>query len=183
MPETGESGGAGVANKTEDKKQERKCPACGAVWTKTEPTLAAVRVAIQQEVCKYEKDLHDIEPQAELGYRGSVARGTVGNPSKPHYNYPPDIRGECGIGFDVDGFILSPDVYKRIKKDKFGKRWAKRLGSTRVLEGKIRASLSSRSELAHMKSGSAGFELLVRPSSQKDALFEKGGVLILIFKA
>lgn len=178
--------GEGIGTPTADSDQqgqthERTCPACGAVWTRTEPTLADVRSAIHASMHKYADDLAAIEAGAYMGYRGSVARGTVGNPNKVHFEYEPDIRGECGIGYDVDGFTLMDSVYRRIKPDRFGKRWAARDRQMRSLERRLRSTLTGRSELAHMKKGRAGFELLVRHHKEQTKLFSKGAVVIVLF--
>src|SRR4051812_13045291 len=168
MPEIGEAVGVAIAQGVDVEKLERKCPACGKDWKKTEPTLGAVRKAIQEELCKFEKDIHDIEPSAELGYRGSVARGTVGNPNKPHFEMQPDIRGECGVKFDIDAFIFAGKVFREIKPDKAGKRWAVRHAKLAALESRMRSALSARPELEHLKPGADGFELLVRDFTEKE---------------
>jgi hypothetical protein len=178
MTQVGE--GVTTIAQPQDEKTERKCPKCGANWTKTEPNLAQVRGAVRESFAAHRDDLQRLEKGAMLGYRGSVARGTVGNPDKLHYLLEPDIRGECGIGYDVDGFALMGKLYHRIRPDKFGKRWAARYRDTRVLETKIRASLNARSELQYMKKGAEGFELLIRHYREEAKLFEKGGAVIIV---
>ena len=179
MTDIGESIAGGLALAAED-IADRKCPACGAIWKKTEPTLGQVRKAIQEEFHKYELELKSLESSGQLGYRGSVASGSVGNPGKVHFGFQPDIRGECNVGFDVDGFMLSKVVYHRIKPDKSGKRWASRLRATRKLESSIRSSLSARNELQYMKKGREGFEMLIRHYDELSKLHGKGPIIIVI---
>jgi len=135
---------------------------------------------VRAAISGFDQEVKAIEKWAQVGYRGSVAAGTVGNPKKLHYGMEPDIRGECHVGFDIDGFMLSTEVYYRIRPDKTGKRWAARFGATRRLESLMRRDLEDRPELEHMKRGAAGFELLVRHATEIDKLRSKGPIVIII---
>ncbi len=57
--------------------------------------------------CKFEGEVHELDHRiCEVGYIGAVSPAvTVGNPDSDHYGFEPDIRGECGNKFDVDGFL------------------------------------------------------------------------------
>jgi hypothetical protein len=57
-----------------------------------------------------------------FGYWGSIATVAVGS-YKSHGGLEPDIRGECGNKYDVDGFLQSDSIAKTIPKFR-GKRWA-----------------------------------------------------------
>ena len=49
-----------------------------------------------------------------IGFRGSLARGTVGNPKKPTYGQPVDLNN-----FDVDAFIISDKLANRFSGSGF----------------------------------------------------------------
>jgi hypothetical protein len=184
MAETIEMGGVGVADETDVKEEVRKCPApkCGKPWKLTEPTLGAVRAAILEVLSNpaYEQTLHRINPRAEFGYGGSVARGTVGNPRKDHYGFEPDVRGECGVKYDVDGFIINSRLYRDTKPNKWKRRWGGRNAQVRPLESRMRAALNARPELVHMKPGQDGFGILIVKFSDKQKQLEKvSGIMII----
>src|SRR5262245_41315189 len=88
-------------------EEKRHCPVCNAIWTKTEPTLGQVRSAVRESFSAHREDIKSLSPEAKAGYCGSVATGKVGNKNKPHFGQEPDIRGECGTKYDVDGFVIS----------------------------------------------------------------------------
>ena len=160
-----------------EKKKEKKCSKCGAILKKTEPTLQQVRQAIEKVVVKYKDDLAKIDPEAKMGYCGSIASGTVGNEEKPHYGLEPDIRGECGTKYDIDAFILSDKLFKQIKPDMFGKRWARYRKNIRTLEKNIYRSLKSISELAYLKGQGKGFTILI---TTHDKLMRKKRVTVML---
>src|SRR5262249_26491737 len=145
-------------------------------------TLGAVRAAIFEVLSNpvYERMLHAISPRAEFGYGGSVARGTVGNPRKEHYGYEPDVRGECGAKYDVDGFIISSKVFREMRPGPFGRRWGGRHKQVRPLESRMRAALNARPELVHMKPGQDGFGILIVKFSDKQKQLDKvAGIMII----
>jgi hypothetical protein len=160
----------------DDKKEERKCPKCGAVWKKTEPTLAQVRQAVVEVYDAHRDDFAKVADDVLAGYCGSVARGTVGNPDKVHYEQEPDIRGECGVKYDIDGFILSKFA-RKIRAIK-GKHWGSRHPVTRKLEKQIRADMAGKPALAYMLPGSEGYSILVYPPEQADKLYAKQPIVL-----
>ncbi len=117
---------------TEDEEEENTCPVCGAKWGKKKPTLSEVRAAIRESIEEHGEDVKALDEEALFGYCGSVATGSVGS-HKPHAGMRPDIRGECGTKYDVDGFLQSDVVAKEIPKFR-GKRWAYKHKKTRDLE-------------------------------------------------
>lgn len=157
---------------------ERQCPRCGANWEKTKPTLAEVRRAVQEELCRFEERLLELDPEAEFGYTGSVASGEVGNPDKSHYGLMPDIRGECGTKYDVDGFVISNKYCKKMRKRR-GKRFAYSNKDMRSLEKDMRNALKSRSELAHMKGGNDRFSIVVYCPNERSKVVAKQAIFLI----
>ncbi len=84
----------------------------------------------------------------------------------------PDIRGECGVFYDIDGFIISNKA-KSIRK-RFGKRWASSNSETAAIEKKIRSSLRARNELKYLKKGKSGFSIVLYLPSEKSKVQSKG---------
>jgi len=160
------------------KDQEKKCPRCGAIWKKTEPTLTQVRNAVKEVSVSHKPDIKRFSEDASYGYLGSVATGKVGNPEKPHMGMPPDIRGECGTFYDIDGCILSKRA--NIIRKRYGKRWASSNRNTRALEKQIRISLQSRNELQHMKKGKGAFSIVLYLPSEKAKITAKGCKILFI---
>jgi len=154
------------------KIEKEKCPKCGAIWKKTEPTLAQVRDAVKEVSLSHKSDIKEFSEDASFGYLGSIATGKVGNPKKLHKGMEPDIRGECGTFYDIDGFIISQRS-KYIRK-RAGKRWASSNRNTRKLETQIRSSLQSRSELQYMKKGKSAFSIVLYLPSEQSKIVAKG---------
>lgn len=152
---------------------EKKCPRCGAILKKTEPTLAQVRNAVAEVSVSHRNDIKAYAADAAFGYLGSVATGRVGNDSKPHYGLEPDIRGECGTRYDIDGFFITERA-KTIRK-RYGKRWASSNREALKIETTIRSSLRSRSELRYMKDGKKAFSLVLYLPSERSKVAAKGG--------
>lgn len=161
-----------VGSDSDSKEKEKTCPKCGAVWNKSEPTLSQVRNAVSEIFKSHRHDIKQYATDALFGYLGSVATGTVGNIEKLHYGLEPDIRGECGTFYDIDGLILSERA-KTIRK-RFGKRWASSDRDARSIETRIRSSLQSRSELQHMKKGKGGFSIVLYLPSEQSKVMSKG---------
>jgi len=156
---------------------EKKCPRCGAILKKTEPTLAQVRNAVAEVSETHRNDIKAYAVDAAFGYLGSVATGTVGNKTKPHYGMEPDIRGECGTRYDIDGFIVSERA-KTAPKTK-GKRWATYDRDARKIETKIRSSLQLRAELRYMKEGRDAFSLVLCLPADRSKISAKGGKIVV----
>ena len=154
------------------KNEEEKCPKCGAIWKKTEPTLSQVREAVKEVSLSHKGDIKGFAEDASFGYLGSVATGKVGNPKKTHKGMEPDIRGECGTFYDIDGFIIS-DRAKVVRK-RYGKRWASSNRETVAIEARIRSSLQSRNELRHMKKGRGGFSIVLYLPTEQSKVASKG---------
>ncbi len=151
---------------------ERKCPKCGAILKKTEPTLAQVRNAVAEVSVSHRNDIKAYAADAAFGYLGSVATGKVGNEEKPHYGLEPDIRGECKTYYDIDGLIISERA-KTVRK-RWGKRWASSNQDAKKLEAQIRSSLQSRSELRYMKKGKDAFSIVLYLPSEQPKVVGKG---------
>ncbi|QRK10882.1 hypothetical protein JQX13_12895 [Archangium violaceum] len=154
MPEVGESVSVASGDQSQDPDEQetpRECPVCGAVWKKKEPTLGQVRRAIQEVFSGFKVEVKALDAAALLGYRGSVAAGVVGNRNKPHYGYEPDIRGECGTKYDIDGFLISKKLFDTLPKDDKGRCWGSRDRNLRALQSSLRRALTGRAELTHMK--------------------------------
>jgi len=154
------------------KNEEEQCPKCGTIWKKTEPTLAQVREAVNEVSISHKGDIKEFSEDALFGYLGSVATGKVGNPKKAHKGMEPDIRGECGTFYDIDGFIISQRS-KSIPR-RGGKRWASSNRNTRKIETQIRSSLHSRSELQHMKKGKGAFSIVLYLPTEQSKIVAKG---------
>ena len=77
---------------------------------------------IKQVFESHATDIKAISDDAKLGYAGSIATGKVSNPKKLHVGMEPDIRGECGTSYEVDGFLITAFASK-VRKLR-GKRWA-----------------------------------------------------------
>lgn len=159
-------------------ESEKTCPKCGAVWKKTEPTLSQVRTAAAEVFLSHRDDIKSYSPDALFGYLGSIATGKVGNETKLHVGMEPDIRGECGVGYDIDGLILSERA-KTVRK-RFGKRWASSDRDARKIESKIRSSLQSRSELQYMKKGKDGFSIVLYLPSEQSKAIAKGCRIVIV---
>lgn len=178
MPEFGEPAAPpGVVSTDDPEDEERRCPVCDALWVKTEPTLGQVRTAIGESFEAHRADVKALSEGAMAGYCGSVATGFVGNPDKPHYDRQPDIRGECGTKYDVDGFVIT-SFAGAIRKFK-GKRWGSKNPTTRALEKKMRATLAGKPALAHMKGGKSGFSLVLYTPNEERKAAGKGGIVLV----
>jgi hypothetical protein len=180
MPEFGEPISVASGNQPQDpdeQETERKCPVCGAVWKKKEPTLGQVRRAIQEVFSGFKVEVKTLDAAAKMGYRGSVAAGVVGNKNKPHYGYEPDIRGECGTKYDIDGFLISKQLFDTLPKDDKGRCWGSRDRSLRALQSSIKRALKGRAELTHMKD-EFGFRVWL-PKDQ--SYVTKHGAIIVIW--
>lgn len=151
---------------------EKRCPKCNAVWKKTEPTLAQARNAVVEVSEAHRQDIKAYSADAVFAYLGSVATGVVGNEEKLHCGMEPDIRGECGTSYDIDGLIFSERA-RTIPKTK-GKRWASYNREARQLETKISSSLQSRSELRYMKKGRSAFSLVLYLPMERPKIMAKG---------
>ncbi len=161
-----------IASPTTSRDTQKKCPKCGAIWEKTEPTLAQVRNAIAQVSESHRTEIKKYAEDAIFGYLGSVATGKVGNPKKLHFGMEPDIRGECKKYYDIDGLIISERA-RTIPKTK-GKRWASYNRDARNIERQIRSSLKSRNELRYMKKGREAFSLVLYLPAEKSKVVAKG---------
>lgn len=159
-----------------DKKPDQ-CPRCKAKWTRTAPTLAQVRQAVKQTFISHTDDVKGLGPETLLGYSGSVAIGKVSNPKKLHFGLEPDIRGECGTHYDIDGFLVS-ELASKIKKKK-GKRWANLVKETRNIEKSIRKSLKQQTDLAYLEKGDKGFSVVVYLPQEANKPISKGGKIIV----
>jgi len=178
MPEFGEPAAPpGVVTADDPDGEERRCPVCNALWVKTEPTLGQVRVAILESFEAHRADIKALSEEAMAGYCGSVARGFVGNPDKPHYDKLPDIRGECGVKYDVDGYVISSFATK-VRKFK-GKRWGSKNPTTRKLEKDMRATMAGKPALAHLKAGKDGFSLVLYTPAEEQKAVAKGGIVLV----
>ena len=173
-------GGGDAASKKDKEKNDdkvRKCPRCNAIWKKKTPTLSQVRSAVKESLLEHTEDVKSISPDAQLGYSGSVAIGKVGNPEKPHKGMEPDIRGECGTRYDIDGFLIS-DIAKKIRPFK-GKRWGKNHPDSKILESLIRKTLRSKPDLKYMDKGKKCFSIVVYLSKDIHKPLGKGGKIIV----
>lgn len=165
------------ASDDDSKRSEKEhCPVCGAVWEKLEPTLAGVRFAIRESAEVHRADINKLADDSMYGYRGSIATGVVGD-HKPHKGLPPDIKGECGTKYDVDGFIITQFASK-VKAFK-GKRWASRNRASRKLESDMRKTHSKKPALIHMKGGKDGFSIVLYLPKDEDKAMKKGGILLI----
>lgn len=162
---------------SDDEKEDEKCPVCNAIWKKSNPTLAEVRSAIKDTVKGYETNIKMLSENTMFGYCGSIATGTVGE-HKPHAGMEPDIKGECGTKFDVDGFVISNQVARKIRKFR-GKRWAYKHKSTRDIEKNLRKSLKSKPELEHIRGGKSGFSIVVYAANEENKVIDKGCIILI----
>jgi len=151
---------------------------CNAVWEKTEPTLGQVRSAVRESFKTHAKEFKALSPDVLAGYCGSVATGKVGNKDKSHYGLEPDIRGECGRNYDVDGFMISSFANKMPDKGK-GKRWGKFHDATLKIEANMRATLAGKPALAYLEGGEKSFSLVVYSPKERSEPFKKGGIILI----
>ena len=135
-------------------------------------SVSQVREAVKEVSLSHKGDIKGFAEDASFGYLGSVATGKVGNPKKTHKGMEPDIRGECGTFYDIDGFIIS-DRAKVVRK-RYGKRWASSNRETVAIEARIRSSLQSRNELRHMKKGRGGFSIALYLPTEQSKVASKG---------
>ncbi len=177
MPITQSQPSVDIDSETNPDDTQKKCPVCGAIWEKTEPTLTQVRNAVEEILGSYRVDIKAYNDNSSFGYLGSVATGKVGNPKKSHYGMEPDIRGECEQFYDIDGFIIS-EAARRIPK-RFGKRWASLNLEASLLEKKVRGSLNECEELKYMKKGRDGFSIVFYLPNEESKLTSKGSQIIV----
>ncbi|MCX4030314.1 hypothetical protein H0A36_24925 [Endozoicomonas sp. SM1973] len=161
----------------ENKEKERRCPKCNAIWKKKTPTLSQVRSAVKESLLEHTEDVKSISQDSQLGYSGSVATGKVGNPKKIHKGMEPDIRGECGKRYDIDGFLIS-EIAKDIRPYK-GKRWGKNHPDSKELELLVRKTLRLKPALRYMEKGKKGFSIVVYRHEDAHKPVRKGGLIIV----
>lgn len=161
----------------DDKEKEEHCPVCNKVWTKSKPTLAEVRNAINDSVEDNKSKIKALSDETMFGYCGSIATGKVGD-HKPHKGMEPDIKGECGTKYDIDGFVICTEYALKIRKFN-GKRWAYKNKTTRDLENKIRGSLKSKPALKYIRGGKKGFSMVVYAADEESKVIKKGGIILI----
>ncbi len=162
----------------DDSEEEKNtCPVCGAEWVKKKPTLAEVRSTIWESIQDHTDKITALDGEGLFGYCGSIATGAVGS-HKSHVGLEPDIRGECGTKYDVDGFLQSDSIARTIPKFR-GKGWAYKNKSTRDQERDIRNTLMTKPALEYMNRGKTGFSVVVYLSSEQTKIITKGCITII----
>ena len=94
---------------------------------------------------------------ARIGFRGSLARGTVGNPNKPTFGQPVNLSD-----FDVDAFIISDELIART-----GKRWGSQIEEIKGIQKAIEAALQQRPEFAGLRKDGFTFRLFTRSQAER----------------
>lgn len=159
-----------------ENNNEKRCPVCGAIWVKDKPTLSEVRQAVKEVAQEHIDDIKSLGSESKYGYCGSVAKGVVGE-HKPHAGMQPDIKGECGTRYDIDGFIIS--IFSKNVRSFKGKRWANRNRITRSIETKLRNSHKNKEALQYMRGGEKGFSIALYLPNQINKVISKGGLILI----
>lgn len=96
---------------------------------------------------------------ARIGYRGSLARGTVGNRNKRTFGQPIDLNN-----FDVDAFIVSDELAS------LG-RWGDQIPELYQLQREIREDLGQLPEFKGLRPDDKGFSFRVFTSEEAQRFF------------
>lgn len=105
----------------------------------------------------YLDDLRTIAgADAQIGFRGSLARGTVGNRHKPRFGQPIDRNG-----FDIDAFIVSDDLARR------GVEWGVDDRNLRRLQREIYHLLKDRPEFQGLRTDGFKFRIFSREEARR----------------
>jgi RHS repeat-associated protein len=101
-------------------------------------------------------------PNVRIGYRGSLARGTVGNPNKSTQGMPVDLDN-----FDIDFLIVDNRLARTITRDRRGARWGRRNEDLRSIINDLEQALLSSSELSGLRKGSTDFRVWTQSEARR----------------
>ncbi|MBJ8452322.1 hypothetical protein I6M90_17475 [Acinetobacter bereziniae] len=149
----------GLCNKavgTSKKSKENRTGVC----------INTVRSAVESTMKKYEDDIKRLDPNASIGYRGSLASGYKNSITK----------GEAPFNsndFDFDAFIISEylandPTYTNRRRD------GSEIAEIKTIEDKIDSELRSKPCLKGMRSESFGFRIF--KNHELDDLSRKGDI-------
>jgi len=112
--------------------------------------------ALGEEIQPFLGQIREIAGEdALIGFRGSLARGTVGNRSKPTFGQPIDLGN-----FDVDAFIVS-DKLRSLNQ------WGNRIQGIDDIQTQIFEQLRSRKEFRGLRSRGFGFRVYSTEEAQR----------------
>ena len=121
---------------------------------KPKPRLATRENIIEDVQAEFRTHLdviRNIDPEAKVGFRGSLASGTKG-PHKENNPFDPN-------DFDVDALIVSDKLAGMIKKDRKGFRSGSRHGQLDEIQATIERSLRSNPIFSGMRAGRFKFRI------------------------
>jgi hypothetical protein len=95
-------------------------------------TIEVVREGVNKVLSEHLESIKEVTPDAEVAYRGSLARGTKGAHKG---NAPFDVQN-----FDVDAFIVSDSLAESVRPSR-GFRSGRRVGELRGIQDAIHESL------------------------------------------
>jgi RHS repeat-associated protein len=101
----------------------------------TPTTIENVRVGVKEVLQENLSQIKEIAPDAKVGYRGSLARGTK-HQGKGGGDFEP-------TNFDVDAFVVSNKLASQVKPNKLGQRWGNKLGIFENIHKTINQQLKS----------------------------------------
>jgi RHS repeat-associated protein len=83
--------------------------------------------------------------ESAIGFKGSLARGTVGNPKKATFRHPVDLND-----FDIDAFIISDDLANQFPGSGF--RHGEAIPELNVIQNRIETKLRRLPEFSGLRS-------------------------------
>ena len=100
--------------------------------------------------------------EARVGFRGSLARGTVGNRRKSTFGQPINLDD-----FDVDAFIVSDELVTRYGN----RRWGNQIPELKKIQEEIRVALGELPEFQGLRPGEKGFSFRIFTQEEARRLF------------
>ncbi len=121
-------------------------------------TRERVIQALGEVIQPYLKRLRKIAGEdAKIGFRSSLARGTVGNPKKPTFGQPINLND-----FDVDVFIVSDEPAARYGD----KRRGDQIDELKNIQRAIEKALRQRLEFAGLRKDGSTFRIFTRAEAE-----------------
>jgi RHS repeat-associated protein len=110
-----------------------------------------------------------VGPDARIGYRGSLASGTVGNTKKEKVGMPVNLDD-----FDID-FLIIDDRFAATIPKRRGQRWGSMNQDLRGVMRSLEAALRSRPEMAGLRK--KDFDFRIWTEAEEAAKFPPGSVV------
>jgi hypothetical protein len=119
-------------------------------------TREAIVDSLSHTVNAYVKDIKKLAgSDATVGFRGSLARGTVGNKNKPTFGQPINTND-----FDVDAFIVSDELRSK-------GQWGSDIPEVREIQKRIQTELSQKPEFKGLRRNGFGFRIFSREEAKR----------------